>query len=236
MKQVVLATLNIDGTYKVLPPATAPDGLDGARPGGAPLQWLAVHHLYLSAALPRSTAALGQPDDRPLAAGRILRRTIHGAGPGLPLPCRIPARQRHEPNHQRRAELFAVGNYVSNYLVFGNPAGASDAVCVQGHTKLVAGIPDGQSNTIFFGEAYGTCSFAGNLSAGIPPPRSGPIRRRSGGRSCARETPGFAARCAHGRSGLCAVQHVSGATVNAPDLRSEPAQSGHSCGMNCALG
>ena len=55
------------------------------------------------------------------------------------------------------ADGFAVGNYVVNCLVFGNPNGTSDAECIQGHTKLPAGVPDGLSNTIFFGEAFGSC-------------------------------------------------------------------------------
>ena len=60
------------------------------------------------------------------------------------------------------ANGFAVGNYVVNYLVFGNPNGNSDTTCIQGFTKLPAGVPDGLSNTIFFGEIFAACGTTGS--------------------------------------------------------------------------
>src|SRR5207302_8634980 len=63
------------------------------------------------------------------------------------------------------ANGFAVGNYTANYLVFGNPNGGSnDYYCVQGSATLANSFPDGTSNTIFFGEAYGSCGLWGDAS------------------------------------------------------------------------
>jgi prepilin-type processing-associated H-X9-DG protein len=59
------------------------------------------------------------------------------------------------------ANGFAAGCYTANYLVFGNPAGSNDATCIQGRNVLPVSIPDGLSNTIFFGEAYASCGSGG---------------------------------------------------------------------------
>jgi prepilin-type N-terminal cleavage/methylation domain-containing protein/prepilin-type processing-associated H-X9-DG protein len=64
------------------------------------------------------------------------------------------------------ANGFAVSNYVSNYLCFGNPNGTSDSLRIQGHNQF-KDILDGLSNTIFFAEAYGSCGLsAGSAAAG----------------------------------------------------------------------
>jgi prepilin-type N-terminal cleavage/methylation domain-containing protein len=62
------------------------------------------------------------------------------------------------------ANGFAACCYSANYLVFGNPGGSSDYTCVQGSSKLPASIPDGLSNTIFFGEIYASCGYWGSPS------------------------------------------------------------------------
>jgi prepilin-type N-terminal cleavage/methylation domain-containing protein len=64
------------------------------------------------------------------------------------------------------ANGFAAGCYSANYYVFGNPLGNSDYTCVQGHNSLPRSIPDGTSNTIFFGEIYASCSLSGDPANG----------------------------------------------------------------------
>jgi prepilin-type N-terminal cleavage/methylation domain-containing protein len=54
-------------------------------------------------------------------------------------------------------------NYVVNYLVFGDPAEGR----YEGATVLPSGIPDGLSNTVFFGERYADCSGAGGGAGSI---------------------------------------------------------------------
>ncbi|MFT7643344.1 MAG: prepilin-type N-terminal cleavage/methylation domain-containing protein, partial [Pirellulaceae bacterium] len=59
-----------------------------------------------------------------------------------------------------RADLWAIGNYSANYLVFGNP----DADTVVGRREgqtLLSQLLDGTSNTIFFTERFGTCGTSG---------------------------------------------------------------------------
>jgi prepilin-type N-terminal cleavage/methylation domain-containing protein len=64
------------------------------------------------------------------------------------------------------ANGFAVGCYSANYYVFGNPNAGSDYYCVQGHNGIPRSIPDGTSNTIFFGEIYASCSLSNDPANG----------------------------------------------------------------------
>jgi prepilin-type N-terminal cleavage/methylation domain-containing protein len=64
------------------------------------------------------------------------------------------------------ANGFAAGCYSANYLVFGNPKGTNDNTCVQGTSVLPKSIPDGLSNTIFFGEIYASCGNTGDPANG----------------------------------------------------------------------
>jgi prepilin-type N-terminal cleavage/methylation domain-containing protein len=52
---------------------------------------------------------------------------------------------------------WATGNYAANFLVFGNPSAATDALRVQGSAKLNT-LPDGTSNTLMFTEKYRFCT------------------------------------------------------------------------------
>ena len=58
------------------------------------------------------------------------------------------------------ANGFAVSCYSANYLVFGNPKASGDYYCVQGTSAIPRSFPDGLSNTICFGEIYGSCSLS----------------------------------------------------------------------------
>ena len=59
------------------------------------------------------------------------------------------------------ANGFAVGNYGANYLVFGSPSNAS----MEGAASIPASFPDGTSNTVLFAERYGTCGFSGDVNS-----------------------------------------------------------------------
>ncbi len=237
MKQVALAALNVEGTYKVFPPATAPDGWTAltlaAQPyNGSPytlftflLPYIDQEPLWNSlttGASPPGAYCGGQymvpihaylcPSDPSTTGGMSL--TVNGGADG-----------------------FAVGNYVSNYLVFGNPEGTSDAICVQGATKLPAGVPDGQSNTIFFGEAYGSCSLAANASAGNS---AASLWADSTSQwrpiMCQGNPPGFAAGVRTVVPGYVPCNMFQVQPVMLGTCDPSRAQSGHAGGMNCALG
>jgi prepilin-type N-terminal cleavage/methylation domain-containing protein/prepilin-type processing-associated H-X9-DG protein len=69
---------------------------------------------------------------------------------------------------------YAVGNYAANFYVFGNPAGwvsnsqmfgpnATWQGSFSGTATMPASFPDGLSNTVFWGECYGSCSNTGSF-------------------------------------------------------------------------
>jgi prepilin-type N-terminal cleavage/methylation domain-containing protein len=58
------------------------------------------------------------------------------------------------------ANGWAAGNYGANYNVFGDP----DRGTMEGAHKIPASFPDGTSNTIMFAEMYATCGNSGNIN------------------------------------------------------------------------
>jgi prepilin-type N-terminal cleavage/methylation domain-containing protein/prepilin-type processing-associated H-X9-DG protein len=240
LKQIVLATHNVHGVYKVLPPAGAPDGwtaLTLAAPvyNGAPWTFFAFLLPYIDQQPLYDSLATG---DIPNVGSRY--------GPGYcggqymtPIPAYLcPADPTSVAGMSQTttggADGFAVGNYVTNFLVFGNPNGATDAICMQGSTRLPAGVPDGLSNTIFFGEAYGSCGLGGspgapNSSASLWADSTAqwrPIMCQGTDNSTDRTVaPGYIA---------CQMFQVQPMMFQTCDP--SRSQSGHSGGMNCALG
>jgi prepilin-type N-terminal cleavage/methylation domain-containing protein len=53
---------------------------------------------------------------------------------------------------------WGTSNYAANYYVFGNPMQASDAAAVQGNANIPTTFPDGTSNTVMFTERYANCT------------------------------------------------------------------------------
>ena len=60
------------------------------------------------------------------------------------------------------AKNWAISNYAANNYVFGNPPKGN----TQGYATLKSTFLNGTSNTIIFGEIYGTCGNSGNIDAG----------------------------------------------------------------------
>jgi prepilin-type N-terminal cleavage/methylation domain-containing protein len=60
------------------------------------------------------------------------------------------------------ANNWGVTNYGANYYVFGDPP--SGRPFSLGRKDMVASVPDGLSNTVFFAEMYGTCGDTGSVS------------------------------------------------------------------------
>jgi prepilin-type N-terminal cleavage/methylation domain-containing protein len=160
MKQLGLSTHNCNDTYKNLPPVNSPDGWTPLTQAascfnGGPwsafaflLPFIEQQNIYNNltrTACPPGGYCGGQyyqvvkiyicPSDPSVSNG--MSQTTNGGANG-----------------------FAVSCYSANYLVFGNPNAGSDSSGVQGSNNLPASIPDGLSNTIFFGEIYGSCSLS----------------------------------------------------------------------------
>ena len=162
LKQIGIATHSINDALGGLPPASAPDGwtattLANSAFNGAPwtfFNWILpyieqdnVYKAQTRGNVPPGAYCGGQyalpiktyicPSDPSVYNG--LSQTTNGGANG-----------------------FAVSCYAANYLVFGNPNGGSDFDCIQGKAKLNSSVPDGLSNTVFFGEVFGSCSLSTN--------------------------------------------------------------------------
>ncbi|MDB5310013.1 MAG: prepilin-type cleavage/methylation protein [Gemmataceae bacterium] len=168
VKQIGLATHSINDSQGALPPVASPDGWTAttlAAPAfnGAPYTYFAwllpyieqdnIFRAQTKGNVPPGAYCGGQynqpiktficPSDPSVGAGGLSQTTNGGANG------------------------FAVGCYSANYLVFGNPAaGGGDNVLVQGTAALPRSIPDGLSNTVFFGEIYASCSLSTNPGNG----------------------------------------------------------------------
>jgi prepilin-type N-terminal cleavage/methylation domain-containing protein len=166
MKQIVLATHNANDANGGLPPVASPDGwtattiaLTAYNNGNYTFfNWILpeieqnnIYQLQTHGNDPPGAYCGGQyfqpiktyiwPSDSSVTNG--LSQTTNGGANG-----------------------FAVSCYSANYLCFGNPLATSDATCVQGASSIAKSFPDGLSNTIFFGEIYGSCSLSTNPAAG----------------------------------------------------------------------
>jgi prepilin-type N-terminal cleavage/methylation domain-containing protein/prepilin-type processing-associated H-X9-DG protein len=168
LHQIGIATHHINDAMGGLPPVASPDGwtaTTAANPAynGAPwtfFNWILpyiektdIYNLQTKGNVPPGGYCGGQyfqpvktylcPSD-PSVGSNGLSYTTNGGANG-----------------------FAVSCYSANYLVFGNPLGTSDYYCVQGRSSVqfVTG-QDGLSNTIFFGEIYGSCSLSTSPAAG----------------------------------------------------------------------
>ncbi|HEX4608293.1 MAG TPA: DUF1559 domain-containing protein [Urbifossiella sp.] len=114
---------------------------------------------------------------------------------------------------------WAVSNYVSNYLVFGNPAANTQ----EGTSSIPASFQDGTSNTVIFGERFGQYGATPNSSLWA---NSGnPWRPQM---CCAIDNGGTGyAPCPLFQTGVT-YQNAIGAYGGG--------QSGHTSGMNVGLG
>jgi prepilin-type N-terminal cleavage/methylation domain-containing protein len=162
LKQIVLATHNCNDTNNALPPVAAPDGYTpithaASAYNGGPwtcftflLPYMEQTAIY--AALTRTASPPGG-----YCGGQymqVVKSYICPADPSVA--------NGYSMTTNGGSNGFAASSYGANYYVFGNPNAGSDYYCVQGSNSLPASIPDGLSNTIFFGEVYAGCGLWGN--------------------------------------------------------------------------
>jgi hypothetical protein len=167
LKQILIATHAVNDAQKGLPPVAAPDGWTAttvANPafnGGNYtfftwiLPYIELNNVFT--ALSRGNAPPGA-----YCGGQYFQ-------PIKTYVC--PSDPSTGPNHYSLttnggANGYAVSCYTANYLVFGNPTAADDYHCVQGTASIPRSVPDGLSNTVFFGEAYSSCSPSTDPAAG----------------------------------------------------------------------
>ena len=242
MKQILLAVHNLSNTYKALPPAAAADGwhaLTLAAPeyNGGPWTLFAFLLPYIDQQPLYSSLTLG--DVAPVVATGT--GSYCGGKVAEPIPAYLCPSDPSTINGLSMttnggANGFAVSNYVSNVLVFANPSspiGTPDSTCIQGHTKLPGGVPDGVSNTIFFGEAYGSCGLVGgnpaaaNASASLWADSTQEWRPIM----CHNSGPGRTVSAGYPPCNMFQVQPLMFQTCDP-----SKAQSPHAGGMTCGIG
>ncbi|HZZ79212.1 MAG TPA: DUF1559 domain-containing protein [Gemmataceae bacterium] len=232
LKQIALGVHNLYGTYKALPPAAAPDGWTATTLAAKP---------YNGAPYTLFCWLLPWVDQQPLFTAQTTGNSPPGAYCGgqymKPVPVYLcPADPTASGGMSQTtnggANGFAVSNYICNYLVFGNPNATSDFACIQGNSTF-ATISDGLSNTIFFGEAYGSCG----LGTGSPAASSSSASLWADSTQewrpimCHNTQPNKSVSPGYAPCLMFQVQPTMYGTCDP-----SRAQSGHSGGMNAALG
>jgi prepilin-type N-terminal cleavage/methylation domain-containing protein/prepilin-type processing-associated H-X9-DG protein len=169
LKQIGVATQNINDTMGVLPPLCAPDGwtaLTGAASicNGGPWTYFAFLLPYIEQQnvynnLVKGNIRRGDDYDPGYCGGQyqtVIKTYLCPSDPSVA--------NGYCTTTYANANTFAAGCYGANYYIFGNPAGSSDYWCVQGANALPRSIPDGMSNTVFFSEVYASCGLWGGPS------------------------------------------------------------------------
>ncbi len=160
VKQILLATHGINDVNKKLPPVASPDGwtaltLAGSAYNIGPYTPFTFFLPFIEQSTVYNLLTKGNSPPGAYCGGEYMRVI-----PTYLCPSDSSTSQGFSLTTNGGANGFAVSNYTANYLVFGNPNGTSDFVCVQGSSSIPRSFPDGTSNTICFGEAYGSCSLS----------------------------------------------------------------------------
>jgi prepilin-type processing-associated H-X9-DG protein len=170
LHQLGVAIHNLYGTNKYFPPMCAPSSnsvIQYAAPpyngavGFTVFDWMLPYveqeNLYNLANRNVNTA-------NPAAAGRgTIYATVVQAYrcPSEPKPAG-PYGDGMGSTAQGGQNQWAIGNYSSNYLIFGNPDSTAGANQREQGAATLNRFRDGTSNTIMFTERYGTCGTSGN--------------------------------------------------------------------------
>jgi prepilin-type N-terminal cleavage/methylation domain-containing protein len=237
LKQLGLALHTINDAKGYLPPLTAPSSRDPLLHRG-PYFGVTGFTVF--------TWLLPFVEQGPLYDLAMTQRTVYTPVPGAPghgviysvsIPLYLCPSEASSPTGlgsttSGGANQWAVGNYATNYNVFGNPQASTAEQRMQGSSRISQSFPDGTSNTVMVAERYGTCGSSGNANDGST---NGCLWSDSNDRwrpvFCVNEqnqvpaTPGYTA---------CATFQVSPNWIKNCD--SSRAQTPHPGSMNVGLG
>ncbi len=229
LKQITLATHQINDVNHALPPPAASDAWTALTLAAPPYNGRAftLFAFLLPYVEQPSIYALMTPGNSPpgLYAGGQYTRVI----PLYVCPSDPSVQDGRSMTTNGGSNHFGAGCYGANYLAFGNPLGRDDFECVQGRNQLPRSFPDGLSNTVLFGEVYASCGLLGDpatafssLWADSSPPWRPIMCQNNLYKNTA---PGYTP---------CSVFQVQPQPFQTCDP-GRP-QSGHTGGMNVALG
>jgi len=159
IKQLVLATHNLNDTKGLLPPLCAPCA-DPANPAcytQASSSYGAHNYTMFHFLLPYV--------EQKAIYDRLNPASYGGGNYDKVIPSFVCSSDASNANGKcltsnGGGNAWAISNYAGNYFVFGDPSRSTTV----GENQIPRSIPDGTSNTIFFGEVYGTCGNSGNLN------------------------------------------------------------------------
>jgi len=162
LKQILLATHNVNDAMNGLPPAFAPDGWTPTTLALPPFN--GAPYSYFSWLLPfiEQDNLFRAMTRGPVPPGSYCGGQYRNVIKALVCPLDPSVSNGLSQTTAGGANGYGASCYSVNYLVFGNSIGKNDASCVQGRTALVRAAPDGLSTTIFFGEVYASCGSSGS--------------------------------------------------------------------------
>jgi hypothetical protein len=160
VKQIGIATHTINDAQGGLPPVASPDGWTAttvANPAfnGAPYTFFSWLLPFIEQGPLFQAQTRGNVPPGVYCGGQYMRPVKTYICPSDP-----SVSNGLSQTTNGGANGFAVSCYSANYLVFGDPTAPSDYLGVQGKAAIPRSIPDGLSNTVFFGEIYGSCSLS----------------------------------------------------------------------------
>jgi prepilin-type N-terminal cleavage/methylation domain-containing protein len=173
LKQIGLATQNLQETYKVLPPLCVGNMVGGKQYYQSPIQLEgpykgAVGYTVFCFLLPFIEE--GNLDKAAKRNVYTLLGVVNGANQWV---FSIPVKTYHCPTDPMQtpdglspvtnggATSWAYGNYGANYLVFGDPL----RMHTEGKSSIPRSFPDGTSKTLLYAEKSIACGTAGNLAS-----------------------------------------------------------------------
>jgi prepilin-type N-terminal cleavage/methylation domain-containing protein len=155
IKQLGIATQNINDTYGMLPPFAAPDAVTAITyPGGAP--YLGKNYSAMGWHLPfiEQNNIFNQMSLAGYAGGQYYQSI-------KVLICPADTTNTYGMNMTTNggASNWGASSYGFNFLVYGNPQTGNSL----GASRIPASFIDGTSNTVIIGEMYATCGQAGGV-------------------------------------------------------------------------